>query len=93
MTNVLQFIPLDSVESVLEVTTMMIYPQLEDGNPDMDTGTSYDEVSAEWLDSCPDHVKAFFRSVPSEVEGRTEIVNELIDNFSKISDKTFGSLN
>ena len=47
------FTPLNSVGSLLDEDTGVIYPQLEDGNPDWDCEISlYDgEVSAEWIES------------------------------------------
>ena len=87
MTKELNFIPLNSVGSVIEVNSMMIYPQMEDGNPDMGMGTYYTEVSSEWLDACPDSVKTFILSIPKESEDREEIVNKLVNNLIKISTK------
>ena len=50
------FTPLNSVGSLLDSDTGVIYPQLEDGNPDWDCPISLydDEVSSEWIDSLSD---------------------------------------
>jgi len=48
MTKELKFISLDSVGSVLELPTEIIYPMMENGNPDLEMGTDLEDVSDEW---------------------------------------------
>jgi len=48
MTEELKFISLDSVGSVLEMPTEIIYPMMEDGTPDLEMGTDLEDVSEEW---------------------------------------------
>jgi hypothetical protein len=47
----MNLIRLDSVVSVLNINEQYVYPQLEDGSPDLTNyGVSFDEVSDEWLE-------------------------------------------
>ena len=48
MTEELKFISLDSVGSVLELPTEIIYPMMENGNPDLEMGTDLEAVCDEW---------------------------------------------
>lgn len=52
-TNNMNLVELKSVGSMVDLESGIIYPQNEDGSPDLDMDISLydDEVSAEWLDS------------------------------------------
>ena len=49
----MNLVELNSVGSILNLEEKIVYPQLQNGLPDLDCGVSLveDEISIEWLDS------------------------------------------
>ena len=47
----MDLVKLHSVGSVVDFDTKVVYPQMEDGTPDLDMGVHMDEVTEEWLES------------------------------------------
>jgi len=44
----MNLVKLESVGSVFNIEDNQVYPQMENGNPDLEMGTSLEEVSDEW---------------------------------------------
>ena len=59
-------VKLNSVGSILDTKDGMVYPQNNDGTPDLNSGCYYKDCSEEWLESISDSDWKKIKKLPSQ---------------------------
>ena len=74
-------VKLNSVGSILDTKTGIVYPQNNDGTPDLNCGVYFEDYSDEWLESISDSDWDKIKKLPSQY-------NEIARNKNKYGRKT-----